>query len=148
MTDVSGGAWRRIAALAIAGALAAAGLWLAVGAGAKGGTSVRAFGYGDPGDYYDTTIDNVAYGKIASTHSKKVKFKFHSKGNYYGDPDQNPDLKHRCKIDDHSYKKCESPKKYKHLNKGKHKFKVKLTYYGISPKQDVSHPAKHTWKVK
>jgi hypothetical protein len=138
----------RIAALALAGAMAVAGLWLAVGAGAKGGTSVRAGGYPEPGDYYNTKIDNVAYGKVDSTHSNKVKIKFHSKGNYYGDPDQNPDLKHRCKLDDQSYKKCESPKKYKHLHKGKHKFKVKLTYYGTSPKTDVSQPAKHTWKVK
>lgn len=149
MTDVSGGAWRRIAALALAGLLAAAGLWLAVGAGAKGGTSARSAAYPEPGDYYKTTIDDVAFGKVASTQSNKVRFKFHSKGSYYGDPDTNPYLKHRCKLDDNSFKNCESPKKYKHLHNGRHKFKVKLTYqYGNAKPMDVSHPAKYVWKVK
>lgn len=152
MTRSAGRAWRPIAALALAGALAVAGLWLAVGAGAKGGESVRQAGYPEPGDYYKTKIDDVRYAKIDSTKSHKVRFKFHSKGNYYGDPDTNPSLKHRCKLDDKHYKNCESPKKYKHLHKGKHRFKVKLVYLpggpGTKPSDDVSHPAKHSWKVK
>jgi hypothetical protein len=152
MSHVGTRAWKRFAALAMAGALAVVGLWLAVSAGASGGESVRKAGYPEPGDYYDTTIDNVRYGKIASTQSHRVRFKFHSKGNYYGDPDTNPSLKHRCKLDDRRYKNCESPKKYKHLNKGKHRFKVKLVYLpggpGTNQREDVSQPAKHRWKVK
>jgi hypothetical protein len=149
MTHSAGGAWKRVAALLLAGALAVAGLWLAVGAGAKSGESVRQAGYPQPGDYYKTKIDDVRFAKIASTNSNKVRFKFHSSGSYYGDPDTNPSLKHRCKLDDSSYKNCDSPKKYKHLHKGKHKFKVKLIYqYGSAKPQDMSHPATYRWKVK
>lgn len=149
MTDSAGRAWKRGAALLLAGALAMAGLWLAVGAGANGGTTARNAAYPKPGDYYKTTIDDVAFGKVASTHSTNVRFKFHSKGSYYGDPDTNSSLKHRCKLDDKHYKTCDSPKKYKHLHKGKHKFKVKLIYqYGTAKPMDVSHPANYSWKVK
>jgi hypothetical protein len=147
MTHSSGRAWRRFAALGLAGALAVAGLWLAVGAGAKGGESVRQAGYPEPGDYYTTKIDDVRFSKIASTKKDGVKFKFHSKGSYYGDPDSNPYLKHRCKLDGKHFKNCDSPKKYKHLSGGKHKFKVKLTYQ-YSGTQDVSHPDTYKWKVK
>jgi hypothetical protein len=31
----------------------------------------------------------------------------------------------QCKLDKHSFKPCSSPKKYKHLSAGKHKFKVR-----------------------
>lgn len=149
MSNTTGRAWWRLAALALAGALAVAGLWLAVGAGAKGGPSVRDAGYPPPTSYYKTKIDDVKFGKVATTSSNKVRFKFHSTGTYYGDPDTNSSLKHRCKLDDGSFKNCESPKKYKHLDKGKHKFKVKLIYqYGDAKPTDVSEPAKYSWKVK
>ena len=148
MTHSAGRAWKRIAALALAGALAVAGLWLAVGAGAKDGTSVREAGYPQPGDYYITKIDDVRFAKIDSTKKNGVRFKFHSKGSYYGNPDTNPSLHHRCKLDDHSYKNCDSPKKYEHLHQGRHKFKVKLIYKYGTTKQDVSHPATYGWKVK
>jgi hypothetical protein len=149
MTDSAGRAWRRIGAVMLAGALAVAGLWLAVGAGAKGGGSARAGAYPPPTSYYKTKIDNVRFGKLASTKSNKVRFKFHSTGNYYGDPDENPYLQHRCKLDGKPFKNCESPKKYKHLHEGKHKFKVKLIYqYGDTKPQDVSNTAKYRWKVK
>ena len=138
----------RITALALAGILAVAGLWLAVGAGAKGGQSVRQAGYPEPGDYYKTKIDNVRFAKLASTSSHRVRFKFHSTGNYYGDPDSNSLLKHQCKLDGKRFKNCESPKKYKRLHKGKHRFKVKLTYQYAGTKQDVSHPATYRWKVQ
>jgi hypothetical protein len=36
MSHVGGAAWKRFAALALAGVLAITGLWLAVGAGASG----------------------------------------------------------------------------------------------------------------
>ena len=140
------GAWKRYAALALAGALAVAGLWLAVGAGAKGGNSVRAAGY--PVTYhYETKIDNVKFGKLASTHSKKVRFTFHVK------PDPGYQLTYihtECKLDGRHYKKCDSPKKYRHLDKGKHRFKVKAVYdgCGTGPSCDASKPDKYVWKVK
>lgn len=149
MTHSAGRAWKRVAALMLAGALAVAGLVLAVGAGARGGESVREAGYPPPTSYYKTKIDDVKFGKIAATGSNKVRFKFHSTGSYYGDPDSNPSLKHRCKLDDGSYKNCESPKKYKRLHKGEHKFKVKLIYqYGNTKPMNVSKSAKYGWKVK
>lgn len=145
MTHSTGRAGRRFAALALAGALAVAGLWLAVGAGAQGGTSVRDAAY--PVGYH-TRIDNVRFGKLASTHSHKVRFKFHSTyngsritpGSYYH---------HRCKLDGKPYKKCESPKRYKGLGRGKHTFRVKLIGKTPGyPASDLSDPATYRWKVK
>ena len=74
-----------------------------------------------------------------------MKFKFHVKG-------KNGALVKYvhtvCKLDDKHYKKCDSPKKYKHLHKGKHKFKVKAAYDNCSTCQDASKPDKYVWKVK
>jgi hypothetical protein len=148
MTHVSGGAWRRFAALALAGALAVAGLWLAVGAGAEGGDSARTAAY--PQNYsFHMKIDNVKFGKVASTHSDKATFKFHIKA----DPGFESQLKYlrpACKIDGKPYKQCSSPKTYKHLKDGKHRFRVKAYYYKCGPPGpgcDGSTPAKYTWKV-
>jgi hypothetical protein len=142
MTDSAGRAWKRVAALVLAGALAMAGLWLAVGAGANGGTSARDAAY--PVTYsYKTKIDDAKFAKVASTSSSKVTFKFHVKSTN-GSP-----LKYvhtECKLDDSHYKKCDSPKKYKHLDKGKHKFKVKAVYNGGG--SDASKPDSYAWKVK
>jgi hypothetical protein len=142
MTDSAGRAWKRGAALALAGALAIAGLWLAVGAGAKGGTSARDAAY--PVTYnYKTKIDNVRFGKLASTHSNKVRFKFHVKA----DPGFQLKFVHTvCKIDRKHYKGCDSPKKYRRLHDGKHKFRVKAVYDGGG--SDASKPDSYAWKVK
>jgi hypothetical protein len=137
-------AWRRIAALALAGVLAVAGLWLAVGAGAKGGTSARDAAY--PVTYnYTTKIDNVKFGKLASTHSHRVRFSFHVK------PDPGYSLQYlhtECKLDDRHYKKCDSPKRYRRLHHGRHRFKVKAAYDNCSTCQDASAPDTYRWKVK
>lgn len=144
MIHTSGGAWRRFAALALAGALAIAGLWLAVGAGAEGGTSARNAAY--PVTYnYTTKIDNVKFGKLDTTHSHKVKFNFHVK------PDPGYSLQYihtECKLDDRHYKKCDSPKKYRHLGNGRHKFKVKAAYDNCPTCEDASKPDTYAWKVK
>jgi hypothetical protein len=144
VSQARGHAWKRIAALVVAGALAAAGLWLAVGAGAKGGESVRQQGY--PVTYnYKTKIDDVKFGKVASTHSKKVRFKFHIKA----DPGFTLQNIHtECKLDRKHYRTCDSPKKYRHLDKGKHKFRVKAAYDNCPQCQDASRPDKYVWKVK
>ena len=142
MTHSARGAWKRVAALALAGALAVAGLWLAVGAGAKGGTSARDAAY--PVTYsYTTKIDDVKFGKLASTSSRRVTFKFHVKGKNGA---QVKYVHTVCKLDDSRYKKCDSPKTYKHLDKGKHKFKVKAVYDGGG--SDASKPDSYAWKVK
>jgi len=144
MIHASGGAWRRFAALALAGALAVAGLWLAVGAGADGGTSARNAAY--PVTYgYTTKIDDVKFGKVAETTSNKVRFKFHIKA-HKGYSLKN--IHTECKLDDKHFKKCDSPKKYRHLDKGKHKFKVKAAYDNCPTCQDASKPDSYAWKVK
>lgn len=144
MTHSAGRAWKRVTALALAGALAVAGLWLAVGAGAKGGTSARDAAY--PVTYsYKTKITDVKFGKLASTSSNKVRFKFHVKST------NGSSLKFihtECKLDDKHYKKCDSPKTYKHLHKGKHKFKVKAAYDNCPTCNDASKPDSYGWKVK
>jgi hypothetical protein len=146
MTRPAGGIWRRIAALALAGMLAVAGLWLAVGAGAKGGGSVRDAGY--PVTYhFHTKIDSVRFGKLAITNSHKVRFKFHVKA----DPGYESQLQYIhtvCKRDHHHYKKCDSPKTYRHVHKGRHKFKVKAVYNNCSSCQDASKPDSFRWRVK
>jgi hypothetical protein len=142
MTHSAGRAWRRVAALVLAGALAMAGLWLAVGAGAKGGSSARDAAY--PVTYsYTTKIKDVEFGKLASTSSKKVRFKFQVKGK---NGNQVRYVHTVCKLDSSHYKKCDSPKKYKHLDKGKHKFKVKAVYDGGG--SDASKADSYAWKVK
>jgi hypothetical protein len=131
-------------ALALAGALAVAGLSLAVGAGANGGKSARDAAY--PVTYnYKTKITNVKFGKLAATHSHKVRFTFRVK------PDPGFTLRYihtECKLDRRHYKKCDSPKKYRHLHHGKHKFKVKAAYDNCSTCQDASAPDTYRWKVK
>jgi hypothetical protein len=44
-----------------------------------------------------------------------AKFRFHS---------SEPGSRFECKLDKRSFEPCRSPKKYKHLSKGRHKFKV------------------------
>jgi hypothetical protein len=144
MTHSAGRAWKRITALTLAGVLAVAGLWLAVGAGAKGGTSARDAAY--PVTYsYKTKITDVKFGKVATTSSNKVRFKFRVKPTSGGTLDG---IGTECKLDDSHYKKCESPKKYRHLNKGKHKFRVKATYKRCTGCNDASKPDSYAWKVK
>jgi hypothetical protein len=144
MSRSAGRAWRRGAALALAGVLAVAGLWLAVGAGAKGGKSARDAAY--PVTYsYVTKIDNVKFGKLASTHSKRVRFRFHVKGKNGADPKFVHTV---CKLDDSRYKGCDSPKRYRHLHHGKHKFRVKAKYDKCATCQDASAPDSYAWKVK
>ena len=144
MTHSAGRGLKRITALTLAGVLAVAGLWLAVGAGAKGGTSARDAAY--PVTYsYKTKITDVKFGKVATTSSNKVRFKFRVKPTSGGTLDG---IGTECKLDDSHYKKCDSPKKYRHLNKGKHKFRVKATYKRCTGCNDASKPDSYAWKVK
>ena len=75
-------------------------------------------------------------GKPKHAQSKKTVLRFSSsiKGS-----------KFKCKLDKAKYKSCKSPKKYKNLQPGEHKFYV----YAISPEgvPDES-PAKVKFKVK
>ena len=60
-----------------------------------------------------TKITKGAPNKL-DTH--KVKFKFTS---------SEPDSNFECKLDKKAFKPCTSPRRVKHLDEGKHKFKVR-----------------------
>jgi hypothetical protein len=137
---------RSFAALVAAAALAAAGMWLAVGAGARDEGGARALGY--PITYAFKMHIDGGPGKINSTTSRKAKFRFHVTYNPRGQVPRpvRRSLKYKCKLDRKDYGGCSSPEKYRHLDKGKHKFRVKAVYK--ASRNDASKPAKYRWKVK
>ena len=63
----------------------------------------------------------ITRGPKAATHATTVKFRFSS---------DMPGSTFECKLDKKPFKKCSSPKKYKHLKPGKHVFKVRATDTG------------------
>jgi hypothetical protein len=67
---------------------------------------------GDTSDPPDTTITN---SKVRH-HPGKARFRFHS---------SESESIFRCKLDDRGYRRCESPRVYRHLDRGRHMFKVK-----------------------
>jgi hypothetical protein len=133
---------RKPAGLALAGVLAAAGLWLAVGAGAQGGPSVRDAGY--PGipkacsdAYFNTFIVAGPRGKI-QRRSARFKFEVYNctatgigNARRGGEvPLEDNEFVHYqfyCKKDGRPFRKCKSPKRLRGLTDGRHKFKVKAT---------------------
>ncbi len=60
----------------------------------------------------------ITKGAPTKTERTKVKFKFTS---------SEPDSTFECKIDKEQFKACESPRKVKNLDEGRHKFKVVAT---------------------
>ena len=70
------------------------------------------------------------------THSHKAKFAFKS---------NEPGSTFKCKLDKKTWKSCSSPKKYKNLKVGKHKFRV----YAIDAAGNADPtPAVWKWRVK
>jgi hypothetical protein len=136
---------KRLAGLVLAGALAIAGLWLAVGAGASNGGGTRAAAYPTPPPPYKMHITSHP---PKQTSSHKAKFRFHVTYNPTGHvpASQLQYLDYKCKLDAKRYRKCTSPKRYRHLKAGRHKFRVKAVY--TSGSGDASDPAKYIWKVK
>lgn len=80
----------------------------------------------------DTTISKGAPNK---THKTKVKFKFISseRGSTF-----------ECKLDNKPFKSCASPRKVKHLDESKHKFKVRAIDAALNADPT---PAKDKFKV-
>jgi bacillolysin len=71
-----------------------------------------------------------------TTHSHKAKFVFNS---------NEPGSTFKCKLDKKKWKSCVSPKKYKHLKTGKHKFQV----YAIDTAGNADPtPAVWKWRIK
>ena len=83
-------------------------------------------------DTIDTEIDKGPTGKI---EKDKAKFRFSA---------TLPGATFECKLDKSKYRSCESPKTYKNLDDGKHKFKVRAT--DTMGNRDRS-PAKASFKV-
>ena len=69
------------------------------------------------------------------TESAKAKFRFRS---------NEADSTFECKLDRDEWKSCDSPKRYRGLDAGKHKFKVRAT--DAAGNTDSS-PAKYRWRV-
>lgn len=145
------GRTRRLLLIPI-GLLAAGGLALAAMAGAEGGTTVRAGGYGTPTcdsmkQSYDTRITKAPKGK---THSTKATIKFEAFFCNFPDTEgpEASTMLFECKLDSAKPKKCSSPAKYKGLKKGKHKFSVQATGGEFNPGSGGDPtPAIAKWKV-
>jgi hypothetical protein len=122
----------RIGALIAAIALAVTGLTLAGLAGAENQPSVRQKGY-PPNP---CNPDQSLYAKITKhprkrTTSKRAVFKF--KALFCSNSQEFTAANFKCKLDDADYRKCDSPKRYRHLRRGKHKFSVKPVARGFGP---------------
>ncbi len=83
----------------------------------------------------DPPETRITKGAPNKTKKHKVKFKFKS---------SEPGSSFECKLDKKPFKPCKSPRKYKRLKKGKHKFKVRAT--DAAGNTDSS-PAKDKFKV-
>ena len=81
----------------------------------------------------------ITKAKIRSK-KRKAKFEFEATGKAKGFQCQLKRKHHRA----HAFKKCTSPKKYKHLKPGKYTFKVRAT----GPGGHDSTPAKKKFKIK
>jgi hypothetical protein len=88
-------------------------------------------GGGGGGEAPDTEITKAPKKKTKKT---KAKFKFRSDAQ---------GAEFECKLDKAKFKPCDSPRKYKRLDPGKHRFQVRASANG---KTDPT-PAKHRWKV-
>lgn len=72
----------------------------------------------DPSEQGDCTPPDtkITTGAPKKTKKRKVKFRFKS---------SEPDSSFQCKLDKKPFKPCKSPRRYKRLKRGKHKFKVR-----------------------
>jgi hypothetical protein len=133
----------RIGALIAAVALAAAGLTLAGLAGAENQPSVRQKGYPpNPCKPNQTLYAKITKHPKKRTTSKRAVFKF--KALFCSNSQEFPNANFRCKLDDADYRKCKSPKRYRHLHRGRHKFTVKPTARGFGPGK----PDSFRWRIK
>ena len=130
--------------VAIAAAIVLGGLALAVGAGARGGPSVRDASYPVNYAYKIVITDRPAKSSDDAT------FAFHAVYAYNGERPPHSVLKYLhyvCKLDKKHAGKCDSPQKYHNLAKGKHKFAVKLVYDKDSGGDQASATKTVKWKV-
>jgi hypothetical protein len=133
----------RIAALIAAVALAVTGLTLAGLAGAEDQPSVRQKGYPkNPCPPTESIYAKITKHPKKHTTSRRAKFKF--KALFCTTSQEFPAANFKCKLDDKDYRKCESPKRYRHLKRGRHKFTVKPTARGFGS----GFPDSFSWRIK
>lgn len=132
----------RLAGLGLAGLMAAAGLWLAVGAGATEERSARDAAYPTTFAYAMKFTSKPA--KSTKSHKAKFRFKpvFSSNGQDVP-PGYETYLGFECKLDKKAEKSCSSPAKYK-VGEGKHKLSVKAVFKSGA---DASESSVAKWKV-
>src|SRR5919197_4379322 len=133
----------RIGALIAAVALAAGGLTLAGLAGADEQPSTRQASY-PPNPCSPTKIIYAKITKHPRKHTTRRTARFKFKALFCNGGAEVPNATFKCKLDDGNYKKCSSPKRYRHLDRGKHRFKVKAKKRGLG----TSDPAHYSWKIR
>ena len=141
---------RRALLLLAAGALCAAGLWLAALAGAEGGETVRKGVYGpDTCDSPSQSVDTkIKSGPKKSTSKAKATFKF--EGFFCSNPDgevEQSTFAFECKLDKEKAKGCDSPQRYNGLKEGKHTFSLDAGFPN-SPSGGDPTPDKYKWKIE
>jgi hypothetical protein len=95
--------------------------------------NVACGGGGGGGEAPNTEITKAPKKKTPKT---KAKFKFAA---------SEPNSTFECKLDKGKFKACKSPRKYKRLDQGKHRFQVRAVAPDETPDPT---PAKHAWKIK
>jgi hypothetical protein len=133
----------RIGALIAALALAATGLTLAGLAGADDQGSVRQAAYPpNPCKPNQSLYAKITKHPKKRTTSKRAVFKF--KAFFCVNSQEFTAANFKCKLDDADFRKCESPKRYRHLHRGRHKFTVKPRARGFGPGK----PDSFRWRIK
>jgi hypothetical protein len=132
----------RLGALIAALALAATGLALAGLAGAENQPSVRQGAYPpNPCKPNQSLYAKITKHPRKHTSSRRATFKF--KALFCTTGTEFPAAHFKCKLDDANFRKCDSPKRYRHLHRGRHKFTVKPVARGFGP----GHPDSFRWRI-
>lgn len=142
-TGTGAGRRVRIGLLIAALALATAGLTLAGLAGAENQPSVREKGYpANPCKPNQSLYAKITKHPRKRTTSKRAEFKF--KALFCTTGTEFTAAHFKCKLDDAKYRKCDSPKRYRHLHRGRHRFSVKPVARGFGPGKSDS----FSWTIK
>jgi hypothetical protein len=140
LTGTGAGRRLRIGALIAALALAATGLTLAGLAGAENQPSARQGAYPNPCDPGKFVVAKITDHPRKRTTKKSAEFKF--KAFFCNSTTEVPNAEFKCKLDGRNYRKCTSPKRYRHLHRGRHLFKVKAIA------NQSSDTASFRWRIK
>ena len=109
-------------------------LGVVAGGPGGGGGGGGGGGYGEDDTKPPKTKITKKPKKKTSSHKARFRFTSNEAGSSF-----------ECKLDKGRWKGCSSPKKYKGLDQGKHRFKVRAT--DTSGNRDKS-PAKYRWRIK